>query len=89
MVERGNRLIVFIDELDRCKPSFAVQLLEQLKRYIFDERITFVFSDNLEQLQYTIKHYYGESVDSCRYLDRFFDLRILLPSANIEEFFAG
>ena len=51
MVERGNRLIIFIDELDRCKPTFAVHLLEQIKHYIFDDRITFVFSINLEQLQ--------------------------------------
>lgn len=43
LAERGNRLVVFIDELDRCKPSFAVHLLEQLKHYISDERITFVF----------------------------------------------
>lgn len=85
--ERGNRLIVFIDELDRCKPSFAVHLLEQLKHYISDERITFVFSVNLEQLQHTIKHYYGEGFDSCRYLDRFFDFRISIPSASKDGFY--
>ena len=58
LAERGNRLVIFIDELDRCKPTFAVHLLEQIKHYIFDDRITFVFSINLEQLQHTIKHYY-------------------------------
>lgn len=89
LAERGNRLIVFIDELDRCKPSFAVRLLEQLKHYISNERITFVFSVNLEQLQHTIKHYYGEGFDSCRYLDRFFDFRVSIPSANIEGFYDG
>ena len=85
--ERANRLFVFIDELDRCKPSFAVHLLEQVKHYIFDDRITFVFSVNLEQLQHTIKRYYGDDFDSCRYLDRFFDLRISLPPANMDKFY--
>lgn len=87
LAERGNRLVVFIDELDRCKPSFAVHLLEQLKHYISDERITYVFSVNLEQLQHTIKHYYGINFDSGRYLDRFFDLRVSIPSVDMEDLY--
>lgn len=88
LAERGNRLVIFIDELDRCKPTFAVHLLEQIKHYIFDDRITFVFSINLEQLQHTIKHYYGADFDSCRYLDRFFDFRVSMPPANMEKFYS-
>ena len=42
--EKGERLIIFIDELDRCKPSYAVQLLERVKHYFNHKRITFVFS---------------------------------------------
>lgn len=85
--ERGNRLVVFIDELDRCKPSYAVQLLERIKHYLCDERITFVFSVNLGELQHTIKHYYGNTFDACRYLDRFFDMRISLPPADKVAFY--
>lgn len=88
LAERGNRLVIFIDELDRCKPTFAVHLLEQIKHYIIDDRITFVFSVNLEQLQHTIKHYYGANFDSCRYLDRFFDLRISMPPADLDKFYS-
>ena len=84
--ERGNRLIIFIDELDRCKPSYAVHLLEQIKHYLCDDRITFVFSVNLAELQHTISHHYGESFDSCRYLDRFFDIRISMPPADKSKF---
>lgn len=87
LVERGNRLVVFIDELDRCKPSYAVQLLERIKHYLCDDRITFVFSVNLGELQHTIKHYYGNTFDACRYLDRFFDMRISLPPADKTAFY--
>lgn len=87
LAERGNRLVVFIDELDRCKPSYAVQLLERIKHYLCDERITFVYSVNLGELQHTIKHYYGDTFDACRYLDRFFDMRISLPPADKTAFY--
>ena len=85
--ERGNHLVIFVDELDRCKPSYAVQLLERIKHYLYDERVTFVFSTNLEELQHTIKCFYGDTFDACRYLDRFFDLRISLPPADKNEFY--
>lgn len=87
LAERGNRLIVFVDELDRCKPSFAVKLLERIKHYFCNDRITFIFSINTQELQHTIKRHYGENFDACRYLDRFFDLRITLPPANKSKFY--
>ncbi|MDY3782149.1 MAG: P-loop NTPase fold protein [Candidatus Faecousia sp.] len=85
--ERGNRLVIFIDELDRCKPNYAVRLLERIKHYFSNDRITFVFSVNIAELQHTIKKHYGNDFDSSRYLDRFFDLRVTLPPANIEKFY--
>lgn len=85
--ERGNRLIVFIDELDRCKPSYAIKLLERIKHYFDNDRITFVFSINAKELQNTIKNYYGNDFDACRYLDRFFDIRISLPPVSLSKYF--
>lgn len=85
--EQGNRLIVFIDELDRCRPEYAVRHLERIKHYFSNDRITFVFSVNLDELQHTIKRYYGEGFDALRYLDRFFDYRIALPPANMSKFY--
>lgn len=85
--EHGERLLVFIDELDRCNPQYAIQLLEKVKHYFSNDQITFVFSVNLEQLQYTIKQYYGNDFDSYRYLDRFFDLTIQIPKLNLNEYY--
>lgn len=87
LYEQGNRLVVFIDELDRCRPSYAVQMLERIKHYFANDRITFVFSVNIEELQHTVKRYYGNEFDACRYLDRFFDYRIALPTANMERYY--
>ena len=85
--ERGNRLVIFIDELDRCKPTYAIKLLEQIKHYMKNDQITFVFSVNFEQLQHTIKCYYGAEFDAIRYLDRFFDLRMELPPINMDNYY--
>ena len=87
LAERGDRLIVFIDELDRCKPSYAVKLLERIKHYFSNDRITFVFSVNIYELQHTIRKFYGDNFNGGRYLDRFFDLRISLPPVNLEKFY--
>lgn len=87
IIEKGDRLVVFIDELDRCKPSYAVKLLERIKHYFCNDRITFIISVNSIELQNTIKQFYGPSFDSCRYLDRFFDLRTSLPKPDLDKFY--
>ena len=79
---KSNRLVIFIDELDRCKPDYAVQLLERIKHYMTSDRIVFVFAVNIHQLQHTIKHYYGEEFEASSYLDRFFDLHVTLPVSD-------
>ena len=84
--ERGNRLIVFVDELDRCSPLYAIKLLERIKHYFVSDKITFVFSINCFELEKAVKGYYGESFDSCRYLERFFDMKLELPPLNIDKF---
>lgn len=85
--EKANRLIIFIDELDRCKPLFAVKLLERIKHYFDNPNITFVFSTNLSELKNTIKNLYGEQFNASRYLDKFFDITLQLPKINTETYF--
>ena len=78
----NTRLLILIDELDRCKPTYAVQLLERIKHYLSSDRVTFVFAINDEQLQYTIKAFYGDEFNAHQYLDRFFDHRLVLPQID-------
>ena len=85
MKEKGDRLLIIIDELDRCNPQFAIKLLEQIKHYFNNDRITFVFSVNLSELEHTVHRYYGNEYDAAKYLDRFFDLRLVLPRALLPE----
>ncbi len=86
LVEKSNRLVIFIDELDRCNPNFAVKLLEKIKYFFNDDRFIFVFSTNLNQLQYTIQKYYGYNFDGAYYLQKFFDYQLELPEINLENY---
>ena len=82
LIPKKGRLIVFIDELDRCRPTYAVKLLERVQHFFDNNKITFVFSVNLYELKNTIKKLYGSSFDGDRYLDRFSYSIISLPDAN-------
>ena len=82
----ANRIVIFIDELDRCRPSFAVQLLERIKHYFHDKNVIFVFAINSAELVHTISAFYGENFDANRYLNRFFDFRLGLPQVDINNY---
>lgn len=84
--EHGNRLVIFIDELDRCKPDYAIRFLERIKHYFDNEQVVFVFSVSLSQLQWTVKSYYGSGFNATRYLDKFFDLRTTLPKVDYDKY---
>lgn len=81
--ENTDKLIIFIDELDRCKPSFAIEMLERIKHFFDDDRIIFIASINRSQLVHTISKYYGEKFDSTGYLDKFFDRNVYLPEIDM------
>jgi len=82
----NDRIVIFIDELDRCRPSFAVELLERIKHFFNHDKLTFVFSVNLIELKKTIQHFYGTDFDGDRYVDRFFDLVCSLPEPDVETY---
>lgn len=77
-----QKLVIFIDELDRCKPSYALEMLERIKHYFDDNRIIFIVSVNKEQLTHTISNYYGNGFDSTGYLNKFFDVNAYLPEVE-------
>ena len=79
IAERTEKLIILIDELDRCRPFFAIEMLERVKHYFDDKRIVFIVSVNKSEFVHTIENYYGKNFDATRYLNRFFDFNISIP----------
>ena len=86
-ISRGNRpLIVVIDELDRCRPSYAVELLEVAKHLFAVDGIVFVLAVNRSELAHSIKALYGGDFDAVGYLRRFFDVDFRLPDPERKAF---
>lgn len=72
-------LVVIIDELDRCKPTFAVEIIENVKHLFSVKNVVFVLVMNRLQLEESIKSVYGVNVDAHTYLQKFINLETRLP----------
>ena len=88
--EDNPKPIVFaIDELDRCRPPYAVELLEKIKHLFSVEGLVFVLAMDTHQLGESIKAMYGPGMDTDGYLRRFIDLEFCLPDPDPKDFVAG
>jgi len=72
-------LIFIIDELDRCRPNFSIELLEKAKHFFNVENIVFVLGADKVQLSHSIRAVYGSGLDTNGYLRRFIDFDYILP----------
>ncbi len=83
----GKPIIFIIDELDRCRPDYAVEVLEKVKHFFSVPGIIFILSIDKEQLGYAIQGYYGSSkIDTDEYLRRFIDLEYQLPKPDTDSY---
>jgi hypothetical protein len=83
----GNPVVFIIDELDRCRPNYAVKLLEQLKHLFSVSGIVFVLSIDKIQLGNAVRGVYGSDlIDSNEYLRRFIDIEYSIPEPDIKLF---
>ncbi len=73
VAERDTPLHILIDELDRCRPTYAIEMLERIKHLFGVSNVAFVIATDTEQLQHSIRAVYGEGFDAKAYLRRFFD----------------
>lgn len=85
-VSCNKKLIVFLDELDRCRPSYAIEMLEAIKHFLSIPNMVVVISVDIEQLSHSIATVYGQNMDSEGYLRRFIDLQFSLPTPKVQEF---
>lgn len=74
----GKKLVIVIDELDRCKPTYALGLLEKIKHLFSTKNVFFVLVMHKQELEKSIKCIYGD-IDAHAYLQKFIHVQTTLP----------
>lgn len=79
-------LFVLVDELDRCRPTYAISLLERVKHLFEVDNVVFIIATDSDQLKHSIKAVYGSGFDASAYLLRFFDRTYVFEDPSLEDF---
>lgn len=79
-------MVFLIDELDRCRPSYAIEMLEVIKHFFEADNCVFLVATDTGALECSIKSIYGADFLSNVYLQRFFDRKIVLPELDTTRF---
>ncbi|CAC9489260.1 KAP P-loop domain protein [uncultured Gammaproteobacteria bacterium] len=82
----GGPLIIIIDELDRCRPSFAIEMLEKIKHLFSVKNVVFILVMHKEQLEEAVKCIYGQKIDAHTYLQKFINLETKLPKQTTDQY---
>jgi KAP-like P-loop domain-containing protein len=77
-------IVVIIDELDRCRPTYAIKLLEEIKHLFDVEGLVFIFGLHGDQLAHSVSGAYGPGFDGKAYLRRFLHRRYSLARLDLE-----
>ncbi len=88
---KAKRLVVLIDDLDRCNPDTIISTLEAIKLFLFAEKSIFLISADERLINYAVKKRFPELPSqeydvSKDYLEKLIQFPIRIPSLNESEF---
>ncbi len=84
--EKCNRLYIIIDDLDRSRPEYAMKMLERLKHYADDPRVTFLLAIDYDEMADMIEHFYGYRKSGECFLDKVVDKYIELDERQYADY---
>jgi len=78
-------LVFIVDELDRCRPTFSINLIERVKHLFSVPSVQFLMIAHLPQLEEAVKHCYGLGLgERARiYLEKFYDVKMAIPEDRV------
>ena len=87
---KGERLVVFIDELDRCTPDTVLDIFEAIRLFLYVPGTTFIIGADERLVSYAVKTKYkdipGHDIDiSKEYLEKLVQYPVKIPQLNEQE----
>jgi hypothetical protein len=93
---KKSRVLILIDDLDRCLPNNMISLIESIKLYISniqDLSVSFIWAMDKNIVEETITHKYGlTSFNGKKYIEKIFDKQLPIPdfnSSKVQLYFQG
>lgn len=81
-----SKLIVFIDDLDRCSPTTVIETLEAIKLFLYTPNTVFIIGADERLIEYSVKRKYpeipGEKDVSRDYLEKLIQIPIRIPTLS-------
>ncbi|MBR8733099.1 hypothetical protein IX329_000672 [Fusobacterium necrophorum] len=80
-----SKKIIIVDELDRCRPDYAIKFLEEVKHFFDAKNTVFLFLVNKEQLASIVSNMYMSCTPNSDYFEKFYDIELNLPDVDYKE----
>lgn len=90
IAEKGKKVVLVVDELDRCKPDYAVKSLETIKHFFYIDGLFIILTTNLDFMDNICEAHYGHP--NCKinlgegYIQKFVQSKKILNPTSAEDY---
>lgn len=77
--ELGVRVVVFVDDLDRCLPATAISTLEAIRLFLFLKNTAFVIAADDKMIRHAVRAHFGDARIDDELVTNYFDKLIQVP----------
>lgn len=79
---KEKKILLLIDEMDRCLPEYQIKVLETVYHLLDVPNLIVIVALDRSQLEYAVNKMFGNSKNVAGYLTKFIDYEIDLPDEN-------
>lgn len=87
-IVKERALVIFVDELDRCLPEYAIKVLERMHHISKKvQNLQIIYSIDKKQIEETVRNIFGQKINASDYLKKFISFGFNLDSGEMNENF--